>query len=391
MGIARNMLMVALQKRLTETIRHQLQRTLFKIDQRDGNHIVVDGKRLINFCSNDYLGLATHPDIKKAFIQGIEKYGVGSGSSVAISGYYESQRRLEDTFAEFLQRDAAIFFNSGYHANLGVISTLCGRHDVIVSDKLCHASLLDGIQLSRAKHFRYQHNNMRNASELMCENALVISESVFSMEGDISPIDTLAALSKRAKATLCIDDAHGIGVLGREGRGISEYYSLTQEDIPCLVTPFGKAIGGVGAIVSGNETLIQGLRQFSRTYHYTTALPPAVSCAAITAVKVIQQDLYRRERLQHLIQFFIQHAKQSSLQLLSDDLTPIKAICVGDNATALHIQKTLLHYGYFISCIRPPTVPKDTARIRVSLNCLHEEADIIRLLDIIASEYEKCQ
>ena len=361
-------------------------RQRFVIAERNNTSIVIDGKKLVNFCSNDYLNLASHPTIRKAFIAGVNKYGMGSSSSSLISGYYQPQHELEERFAEFLQRDRAILFNSGYHANLGVITTLAKRDSTIISDRLCHASIIDSIVLSRAKHHRYQHNDYKHAATLLNkpQKNLLITEGVFSMEGDISPLKKFAQL---ANTTLMVDDAHGFGVLGKNGRGSCEHHKLTQTEVACLVTPLGKAFGSVGAIVSGSNELIETLVQFARTYIYTTALPPAISHAGLAALKIIDHENWRREKLQSLIAHFNQQAQLRNLPLISCAQTPIKSILTTDNKTTLLLQQKIAAKGYFVSCIRPPTVPKNTARIRVTLNCMHTETQIIELLDLLAENY----
>ncbi|MGB6976262.1 MAG: 8-amino-7-oxononanoate synthase [Gammaproteobacteria bacterium] len=380
------MLAHALQHRLEHYQKSHLLRERYTIEERDGNTTIVNGQQLVNFCSSDYLGIATHPKVKTAFISGVQQYGLGSGSAALIAGFYKPQHQLEEKFAEFLNRDRALFFNSGYHANLGVITTLADRQSVIIADKLCHASILDGIQLSRAKHYRFLHNDLNHAATFINkakENCLLITESVFSMEGDISPVPQLAKLARENKATLLVDDAHGIGVLGKNGGGICEYYRLTQQDVPCLVTPFGKAIGSMGAIVSGSSQLIEAILQFARTYRYSTALPPSVAFATLESLKIIQEETWRREKLNYLIEYFIQQAKVRSLSLITEAITPIKSILIGDTRLALKIKEALIQHGFFVSCIRPPSVAEGTTRIRISLNCAHEEHEISRLLDLI--------
>ncbi|OGT38376.1 MAG: 8-amino-7-oxononanoate synthase [Gammaproteobacteria bacterium RIFCSPHIGHO2_12_FULL_37_14] len=371
---------------------NDLLRARYITDDRSDNKIVCDGKALINFCSNDYLGLSMHSDVKKAFILGVEKYGFGSGSSALISGYFKPQKQLEDSFSDFLNRDRALLFNSGYHANLAVMSTIGNRESAVISDKLCHASLLDGIRLSKAKRYRFYHNNIDHAElliHLSQRKCLLVTESVFSMEGDISPIDKLANIAKETQSFFIVDDAHGIGILGKNGGGISEYFHLTQNDIPCLITPLGKAIGSIGAIVSGESALIESLIQFSNTYRYSTSLPPAIACATLESLNLLKKENWRREKLQKLITFFIDQANHRSLPLISSDLTPIKSILIGKNKDTIGLKKLLHDQGFFISCIRPPTVAPNTARIRISLNCMHEEKDIIHLLDLLADYYEK--
>lgn len=375
--------------------RYQIEGLLRKrllVESRDSqNMIIINGQPLINFASNDYLNIASHNKIKAALMQGVSQYGFGSSSSALVSGYYKSHQLLEERFAEFLQRDAALLFNSGYHANLGVITTLANRQNSVISDKLCHASLLDGIQLARAKHYRYRHNDIKHAEKLLQQTqqpSLLITESVFSMTGNLSPAPQLAALARNYNSLLLIDDAHGIGVLGRCGRGISEYFNLSKQEIFCLISPLGKAFGGLGAIVSGDQALIEELLQFARTYRYTTALSPAITFAMLATLKIVEVETWRRERLLDLIAFFIRQACHRALPLISTDLTPIKSILIGNSNRVMQIQTTLMKHGFFTAGIRPPTVPSDTARIRISLNCMHTENDIMRLLDLIADNHD---
>lgn len=371
-----------------------LKRNRYVIDDRNHNHIVVDGKSLINFSSNDYLGIASHPFLKKAFIQGVQQYGVGSSSSALVSGYYRSHHLLEDKFAEFLNRDQAILFNSGYLANIGVITSLVRRNDKILADKLCHASLLDGMRLSKAKCQRYLHNDIQHLDALMSKQEkikLTITESIFSMEGDISPIDQIAKITTWHQSLLMVDDAHGTGVLGRHGRGICEYYELSQKDVAYLIVPLGKAFASMGAVVSGSHDLIEELIQFSRTYRYTTALPPAIAKATLASLSIIEKETWRRHKLVSLIEFFIKQAKQHSLNFISNDLSPIKSILIGSNEIAMKIKDELMQKGFFISCIRPPTVPQGTTRLRISLTCMHDEHEITHLLDLITACYDRCK
>jgi len=364
-----------------------LTRKRFIIQARDDAYVWIQGKRLINFSSNDYLNLGTHPDVKTAFIKGVEQYGVGSGSSSLISGFYQPHHVLEEAFAEFFGVKRAILFNSGYHANLGILTALCTAKSVILADKHCHASLIDGMRLARAKFFRFKHNNFDHAETLLKKYAfyprIVVTESVFSMEGNISDIKSLAALSRQHKALLFVDDAHGIGVLGKHGRGIYEYFDLAKNDIACLSFPLGKAFGSTGALVLGDETLMDIILQFARTYCYTTAPPPAISVATLETLKIVERETWRREKLWSLIQCFIRDAKDHDLPLLSYDETPIKCILVDSNKKALSIQQQLFDQGFFVSAIRPPTVPKDEARIKISLNCAHTESQIKFLMDAL--------
>lgn len=340
----------------------------------------------INFSSNDYLGLSQHPDVKKSFKQGVDQYGFGSGASVFLSGYKSAHQALEEAMADFLQRDRALFFNSGYHANLGVIATLANRESHVIADKDCHASLLDGIQLSRAKLERFKHQDTTHAAQLLKSQStpsLLVTESVFSMTGKITSLPTLSTLAERYSASTLLDDAHGFGILGDQGRGACEHFNLNQEEVPYLITPLGKALGACGAIVSGSTDFVEAMIQFSRTYRYTTALPPAIAAAALTALEVLKKSTARREKLKHLIQTFNQQAQEHDLPLYSMDETPIRAIHIGDNQKALTLQNRLREQGFFVTCIRPPTVPKETARLRISLSCLHSTIQIKQLLRAI--------
>lgn len=350
---------------------------------------------LINFASNDYLQIAQDTKVKKAFASGVSEYGLGSTGSPLVSGFHRPQALLEAKFAEFLNRDKAILFNSGYHANLGVITTLTAMNKKmrIVTDKHSHASIIDGILLSKARYQRYGHNNLTQLEALLREtpSCLLSTESIFSMEGNISPVDKIAQLAARYQANLMIDDAHGIGVLGQQGGGITEYYRLTQKDIPYLTVPLGKALGSMGAIVSGDSIFIESLIQFARTYIYSTALPPAIACATLTCLNIIQTEYWRREKLHHLILFFIAQSAACGLQLISSDITPIKAILIGNNTHALSIQSLLKQKGFLVACIRPPSVPKNTARIKICLNIHHTENNIRELLSLLADLKEKIE
>lgn len=366
-------------KRLDEHKSRVLLRERHIIENRDNAILSLQGKSVVDFTSNDYLNLANNSDIKKAFIDGVQKYGLGSGSSAFISGYFKPHQQLEEAFCEFLNRDKAILFNSGYHANLGVLTALTHKNSVIIADKLCHASIIDGILLSRAKYHRFRHHDTKHAATLVKQhkNPILVTESIFSMQGNITDIKSLSAL----KATLIVDDAHGIGILGKSGKGICEHQNLTQKDVACLVMPLGKSFGSFGAIVSGSHDMIEAILQFSRTYCFTTALPPAISYATLTSLKIMQQESWRREELHRLINLFVKGAHERGLSLISSDQTPIKSILVGSNSIALEIQKNLLQKGMLVSCIRPPTVPANTSRIRISLNCMHTEAQVTQLLD----------
>ena len=380
-------MLAKIRSRVGQYTKDGLLRRRMTISERGDNWIRINGRSCINFCSNDYLGLANHPAVKKSLIEGVQKYGVGSGSSALIAGYFEPQQELEEKFAEFFGRDRAVFFSSGYMANLGVMTSLLNRGSVIVSDKLCHASLLDAIQLSKAKHYRYRHNNISDFEFLLHSKRpdFVVTEGNFSMEGDLAILPSMVKLLSLAPAILIIDDAHGIGVLGKNGGGSSDYWGLSQAEVPCLIAPLGKAFGCVGAMVSGQRDLMEAVLQFSRTYRNTTALPPALSSAALKSLEIIQAENWRRDQLNEVIRFFLHQAHTKGLKLISTEITPIKCLLIADNKKTQITQKKMIEKGFFVSCIRPPSVPEKTARIRISLNCFHTKEQISQLVDQLAS------
>lgn len=354
------------------------------ITAREDVRVNCDGQSHLMFCSNDYLGLALHPEIKKTFKEGIDRYGIGSTASSLIAGYTTAHQELENAFAEFLNRDRALFFSSGYLANLGVIQTVADRNTHIFADKLNHASLIDACRLSDAKTTRYQHNNpVHLHSQLKkssIEQKLIVTDSVFSMDGDLAELPALVDLANNSQATLMVDDAHGIGILGKNGAGALEHFNLDQREVPILVCPLGKAFGSMGAIVAGNNDLIEGLLQFARSYIYSTASPPALACATLASLKIIQKENWRREKLLSLMKHFKKEAMQRNIVLLPSN-TPNQSVIIGDAKKTIEVSAALLARGYFVSAIRPPTVPINTSRLRITLNCLHTETQLTDFLD----------
>lgn len=375
----------SITRELTEIQNSHTYRQRTVIEQRDGPMVIINQKSLLNFASFDYLGLNQHPEILRAFHDGIDQYGFGSSASAQISGYFSAHQQLEEAFAEFVQRDQAIFFNSGYQANLAVISALAKHQDLIYADKFVHASLIDGIQLSGAKLQRYRHNDLEHLSQLLMKQPakLVISESVFSMEGDLVDLAKLQQLKDQHSFLLMIDDAHGIGILGEQGRGVSEYFNVNASVIDYLITPLGKAFAGFGAMVSGSREFMDYLLQFARSYRYTTAMPPAIASALLASLKIVQQDNWRRQKLLSLIEFTHAQCRLRNLPLLNESMTPIIPLLTYDNQKTLFLQQQLMRRGFFTACIRPPTVPKNLARLRISLSALHTEQHILALLDAI--------
>lgn len=386
------MLNSALQVRLADLSNKNLFRTRKVINDTDDHHIIVNGRNCVDFSSNDYLALKKHPKITEDFISCAKKYGVGSGASALVSGYSSEHAKTEEVFAKWLGVDKAILFTSGYAANCGIIDALTNRSSVIFSDKLCHASLLDGIAFSKAKHHRYKHCDSQHLDYLAGRNKpdFIVTESVFSMEGDLAPIHDLVKVANKYNAELLIDDAHGIGVLGKYGAGIANHCGLEQELFTCMTLPLGKAFNALGAIVAGRSEVIEAVLQFSKTYRYTTALPPAICGAIRSTLEVIQEECWRRQKLRENVEFFIAYALEKGLDLISAAQTPIKAIVIQCHNKLLAIQNNLLENGFFVSAIRPPTVPANKARLRVSLNCLHTQDQIMQLIDIIVLGLEQC-
>jgi len=360
-----------------------LYRTRRVIDGAQDVELISDGKPQLSFCSNDYLGLANHPALIKAMQAGAERYGVGSGASHLVSGHSHAHHALEEALAEFTQRPRALLFSSGYMANLGVISALTTKHDTIHEDRLNHASLIDAARLSGATMRRYPHNDVDALATRLDKNSngypLIITDGVFSMDGDIAPLPQLATLVSKHNSTLMVDDAHGIGVIGKNGRGTVEHHNLSENDVPILVGTLGKAFGTAGAFVAGSEELIETLIQQARTYIYTTALPPAIAHATLTSLKLIEIEAWRREHLQTLIKLFKDGAAQLGFNIMPSN-TPIQPLIIGDSDKALRISEALQQLGILISAIRPPTVPDGTARLRITFSANHTEKHIDQLL-----------
>jgi len=351
-----------------------------------GIRICIDDREYLNFCSNDYLGLASHPALKAAFKQAVDNYGVGSGSAHLINGHSHEHHALEEELAAFTGRQRALLFSTGYMANLGVLSTLLGRSDTLFADRLNHASLIDAGLLSCARMQRYAHNDMAALAEKLehCDRGekLIASDGVFSMDGDLAPIADMARLAQAHDALLMIDDAHGLGVLGKTGGGSLEQVGLDAAAVPILMGTLGKALGTFGAFVAGDEVLIEALINYARSYVYTTALPPAVAAATRTSLRLLQTESWRREKLATLVEYWKQAAAQLQLPLMNSD-TAIQPLLLGSSEKAIRISQQLEQQGFLISAIRPPTVPKDQARLRITLSAEHEHEHIDRLLEAL--------
>lgn len=352
---------------------------------------VIDGKRYISFCSNDYLGLANDARVIAAFQQGAAHYGVGSGASHLVTGHSRAHHELEESLAEFTGRPRALLFSTGYMANLGVVSALCGRQDNVFADRLNHASLLDAAQLAGAKLKRYAHNDVSMLAQLLGSadekaTGLVITDGVFSMDGDVAPLRELARLARAHDALLMVDDAHGFGVLGARGGGVCEQEQLNAADVPILMGTLGKAFGTFGAFVAGDDDLIDYLIQRARSYIYTTALPPAVACATLESLRIVREEHWRRTRLQELITRLREGATRLGVPLMPSH-TPIQPLPVGDAARALALSEALARRGIYARAIRPPTVPQGTARLRLTLCALHTDAHVDSLLAALAAAW----
>jgi len=355
------------------------------IDSAQGVDIIVDGKPVLNFCSNDYLGLANHPAVVKAFQQGAERYGVGSGSAHLICGHSSAHHALEEELAEFTGRSRALLFSTGYMANLGVISALVGRADSVFEDRLNHASLLDGGLLSGAKFKRYAHADMEHLQarlQTAAGNKLIVTDGVFSMDGDVAPLPAIVKTANQNQAWLMVDDAHGLGVLGKQGAGLVRQFGLSQDDVPVLMGTLGKAFGTFGAFVAGSEILIETLIQQARTYIYTTAMPPATAEATRASLQLVIADDWRREKLNELVNHFRIGATQLGLTLM-DSTTAIQPILIGDSQQAVQLSNGLLDAGFLVSAIRPPTVPEGSARLRVTFSASHKIEQVDRLLSAL--------
>ena len=341
----------------------------------------VDGRPMLSFCGNDYLGLANHPEVIAALRDGAERWGVGSGSAHLVNGHSRAHQALEEALAEFTGRPRALLFSTGYMANLGVISALAGRNDTVFEDRLNHASLLDGALLSRARLRRYPHADAQALKRLIdAEPArLIVTDGVFSMDGDLAPLPELAAIARDSGAWLMVDDAHGLGVLGHEGRGSPDHFGLGPEDVPILMGTLGKAFGTFGAFVAGSEELIETLIQSARSYIYTTATPPALAEATLASLDITRREHWRRERLAEWIERFRTGATRIGLNLM-DSPTPIQPILAGSAEQALAWSAALEAAGLLVTAIRPPTVPEGTARLRITLSAAHTADDIDRLL-----------
>jgi 8-amino-7-oxononanoate synthase len=383
-----------LQDELSALDAQGLRRRRRTLDSAQSAHVTVDGRPYVAFCSNDYLGLANHPELIAAAQAGAAQFGVGAGASHLVLGHARAHEALEQQLAEFAGLPRALLFSTGYMANLGVVTALLGRDDAVFADRLNHASLNDACVLARAQFKRYAHNDLEQLRRLLAATTarrkLIVADAVFSMDGDIAPVPELLALAERHDAWLLLDDAHGFGVLGGRGRGVLEHFDVQHPRIIYMAT-LGKAAGVFGAFVAGDATLIETLMQRARTYIYTTAMPPLLACALSKSIALIAAGTVLRQQMRKNIIQLKQILKNDirSDWRLRPSPTAIQPLVIGDNRAASAVAEKLAARGVLVPAIRPPTVPQGTARLRISLSAAHTPSDVRRLCDaLIAAGYE---
>jgi len=369
---------------LDEMEKQGLRRTLRAIESAQGREVIIGGRKVLNFCSNNYLGLADENRLKEAAINAIKSEGLGSGASRLVCGTLSAHTRLEEYLAEFKGAPAALVFNSGYAANLGIISALFGRNDMIFSDRLNHASIIDGIILSQAQFKRYPHKDMTALEAMLTavpanRKKVIITDTVFSMDGDIAPLPEIVRLAKRYDAVVMVDEAHALGVLGKTGKGAVEHFGL-EGQVDIQMGTLSKSVGAFGAYVCGSTELIEYLINRSRSFIYTTALPPAIAAAAQKGLAIITAEPQRRQQLVENSKFLLTQIKSLGFDT-RESQTPIIPIVVKDSRLALDFSQRLLAGGILVSAIRPPTVPNNTARLRVTVTAEHTQNDLETLLE----------
>ena len=378
-----------LRERLAQLAAQHLQRRRRTVSAaQEGAGVVVDGQRLINFCGNDYLGLNAHPALAQALARSAAVAGSGSGASHLVSGHTLEHERLEEELAQFTGRERALLFSTGYMANLAAITCLAGRDSQVVMDRLSHASLIDAARLSGARLKRFTHGDAAAAGTALQGaaapgTALLVTDGVFSMDGDLAPLPQLVAAATAAAATLIVDDAHGLGVMGASGRGCLEHFNLDASAVPVLVGTLGKAFGCFGAFIAADADYIEWFAQTARSYRYTTALPPPVAAAARAALGVATTESWRRERVLGLAARLRRGCAQADITVLPSP-SPIQPVVLGDSARALVVSERLFAAGFWVAAIRPPTVPRGSARLRITLSAAHSEPQVDALIDALA-------
>lgn len=361
----------------------QLYRVRRTVEGAHGVALTVEGQRCVNFCSNDYLGLASEARVAEAARKALTAAGTGSGASALISGYNAEHRALEEELADFLQRPRALLFSTGWAANLGALRALLDKNDTLIADELNHASLIDGGRLSGANYVRVAHGSVTTYANVLAQprtgQTLIATDSVFSMDGDLAPLRELSTLSATHGAALMVDDAHGFGVLGENGRGATELLDVAPD---IYVATLGKSLGVAGAFVAGSETLIEFLIQRARSWVFSTAPPPAMAAAARAALRIVQAEPERRTQLIANIRRLREGAAQLDIPL-GDSTTAIQPLIIGDEARALALSQSLRARGLWVAAIRPPTVPRGTSRLRITLSAVHTSNQIDALLDAL--------
>lgn len=376
--------------KLKQQLGDRKDRNLFReqhtIISRRGSFVEIEDHNLLNFCSNDYLGLARHAEIISAFKAGADMFGVGSSASPLVCGRSDLHRQLEEKIAEKTGREAALIFPSGYMANLAVVTSFVGRTDAVFLDRLAHASLIDAARLSGAKLYRYQHADPGSLELALKKSSakvkLVLTDAVFSMDGDKAPLNDIVEVCKQNSAVLVIDDAHGFGVLGKTGGGLLEEKEIRPDQAPILVATFGKALGTAGAFIAADKIIIEALIQFGRSYIYTTAQPPALANATLASLKIVENEPWRRAKVHELVKRFSSGAVGMGLDLLPSE-TAIQPLIIGGSENSLRVSKQLLEAGFLISAIRAPTVSEGSARLRITLTAAHTEDQVDSLLETL--------
>jgi len=382
-----------IEAQLAERKAQGLYRQTRTTQGQQGRYIEIDGKRYLNFSSNDYLGLASDPELISAWQKGADLYGVGSGGSLLVTGYNQAHQDLNEQLKSWLGVDALALYSSGYSANQAIIKLLMDKNGLLLQDRLNHASLMEAGSLSPAKMCRFKHNDMAHLETLLNKqqnpNSLIISEGVFSMDGDTAPIAPLINKTDHHNAWLMIDDAHGLGVLGEKGRGSIVDAGRANNEAQIYMATFGKALGVGGAFVAGSQSFIDYLTNFSKPYIYTTGLPPAMAYTIGCAATMAEKQQWRRDKLMQLISDFRQLAARHDIEL-GESQTAIQPLIIGDSKKAVQIADQLKALGFWVTAIRPPTVPVNTARLRLTITTSHEKQDIENLINAIAtilSEY----
>ncbi|WP_018876001.1 8-amino-7-oxononanoate synthase [Thioalkalivibrio sp. ALE31] len=373
-----------LQARLDRVRTDGRWRRLRTLDGPQQPEQVIDGKSIVAFCSNDYLGLAADPAVAAAAREALDRYGVGAGAAHLINGHTRAHVELEQALARFTGRERALLFSTGYMANLALVQTLAGRHDTVFEDRWNHASLIDAVRLAGARSQRYHHADPGHLRERLEQapdrgHRLIVTDGVFSMDGDIAPLPELAALAREFDAWLMVDDAHGLSVLGATGGGSCQHHGLGADDVPILMGTLGKGFGTAGAFVAGSEALIETLIQTARPYIYTTAMPAALAAATLASVRIAEAAEDRRAHLQGLLQRLGAGLDRLGLQH-PPPLTPIQPVHIGDARRASAVAERLLAAGFLVPAIRPPTVPEGQARLRITLSASHTESQVDTLL-----------